>query len=132
MGVEPFLVAYSVNLVVAQRLARQVCPACKEKVDVSPKTLAHLGFDREDAMSVVCYRGVGCNNCRGTGYAGRVALYEVMPITDEIRDAILAGDTGQEIKRSAIRNGMKTLRMSGLTKLAEGKTSVEEVMRITF
>jgi type IV pilus assembly protein PilB len=132
MGIEPFLVSSSVILILAQRLARKICPQCKEEEKISPQALIKIGFSEEEANSIKCYRGKGCSACNNTGYKGRIALYEVMPISDEIRELILEGASANEIKKTAIRLGMKTLRMSGLTKVKEGITSIEEVLRVTF
>lgn len=132
MGVAPFLVASSVNLILAQRLARKICPNCKEDAGISPHTLVDLGVPVEEAESYECKRGAGCTHCGFSGYRGRVALYEVMPISEEIRDLVLSGATVVEIKRAAIRQGVKTLRQSGLTKVREGITTVEEVLRVTM
>jgi len=132
MGIEPFLVASSVILIIAQRLVRRICKECKVEEKVHPSILLDLGFSEEEINSVVCYKGKGCTNCNDTGYRGRVALYEVMPIGEEIRELILEGASALEIKKRAIALGMKTLRMSGLTKLKEGLTSVEEILRSTF
>uniref|UniRef100_A0A832ED74 Type IV-A pilus assembly ATPase PilB n=1 Tax=Desulfacinum infernum TaxID=35837 RepID=A0A832ED74_9BACT len=131
MGVEPFLVASAVNLVLAQRLARRVCPECRVVEDVPPEALIDLGVREEDVGTFACYRGRGCPACSNTGYRGRIALYEVMPMTDEIRDLVLVGASAGEIKREAIRLGMLTLRQSAINKLKEGITSVEEVIRAT-
>ena len=132
MGIEPFLVASSVLLIVAQRLIRKVCQHCKEVEKVPVKALIDIGFSPEEAEKIVCYKGKGCTNCSDTGYKGRIAIYEVMPIGDEIKELILEGASATEIKKTAVKLGMKTLRMSGLTKLKEGLTSIEEVMRVTF
>jgi len=129
MGVEPFLVASSVNLIMAQRLARVICPQCKEEHPLPAETFAELGWTGEP---FVAHRGTGCGNCGGTSYKGRVALYEVMPLTDEVREAILSGATALDLKRTAMQSGMKTLRQSGLTKVAEGVTTIEEIMRVTM
>jgi len=132
MGIEPFLVASSVNLIVAQRLARKVCASCKERDDVSPETLIQMGMDPEVASRAECLRGKGCPVCGNTGFKGRVALYEVMPITEEVRELILMGASTAEIKNQAISQGMKTLRQSGLTKILDGTTSVSEILRTTM
>jgi type IV pilus assembly protein PilB len=132
MGVAPFLVASSVNLILAQRLARKICSNCKEDHLVAPKTLLDLGVPLEEIDKYACKRGAGCTNCGMTGYKGRIALYEVMPIHEEIRDLILAGATTIDIKRAAMRKGVKTLRQSGLTKVGEGVTTIEEVLRVTM
>ena len=129
MGVEPFLVASSVNLIMAQRLARVICPQCKEEQPLPAEAFADLGWTGEP---FVAHRGVGCSSCNGTSYKGRVALYEVMPLTDEVREAILSGATALDLKRTAMQSGMKTLRQSGLTKVAEGMTTIEEIMRVTM
>jgi len=132
MGIEPFLVASSVNLIVAQRLARKVCASCKGRDDVSPETLIQMGMDPEVASRAECLRGKGCPVCGNTGFKGRVALYEVMPITEEVRELILMGASTAEIKNQAISQGMKTLRQSGLTKILDGTTSVSEILRTTM
>jgi type IV pilus assembly protein PilB len=132
MGIEPFLVSSSVILIVAQRLSRRICEKCKEEEKVPVPALLKIGFSEEEAQTVKCLRGKGCPSCNGTGYRGRVALYEVMPIREELKELILEGASTAEIKKAAIRLGMKTLRMSGLTKVAEGMTTMEEVMRVTF
>jgi type IV pilus assembly protein PilB len=132
MGIEPFLVASSVNLIVAQRLSRKICPLCKTKDDVSKETLIQMGLDQEMASRIECLTGKGCGTCGNTGFKGRIALYEVMPVTEEIRELILMGASSSEIKNQAISQGMKTLRQSGLTKVAEGVTSVAEILRTTM
>ncbi len=132
MGIEPFLVASSVNLIVAQRLARKVCQECKIKDDVSVETLIQMGMDPETAQNATCHIGKGCPVCGNSGFKGRVALYEVMPISDEIRELILMGASSTEVKNQAISQGMKSLRQSGLTKVLEGVTSVSEILRTTM
>lgn len=132
MGIEPFLVSASVLLILAQRLCRKICPKCKEEENIPVPALVKVGLTEEEASSIKCYKGRGCSACNDTGYKGRIALYEVMPISDEIRELILEGASSSEIKSSAIRLGMKTLRMSGLTKLKEGVTTVQEILRVTF
>ncbi|NOY87553.1 MAG: type IV-A pilus assembly ATPase PilB [Deltaproteobacteria bacterium] len=132
MGIEPFLVASSVIMVVAQRLARRVCESCKQVVEVPEKALIDIGFSPGEAKGITCYKGEGCTACGGTGYKGRIALYEVMAVDDDIKDVILKGGTTFEIKDAAIRAGMLTLRRSGLTKIKEGVTTIEEVLRVTF
>ncbi len=133
MGIEPFLVASSVNLIVAQRLARKVCPQCKQRdEEVSPETLIQMGMDPETAENVECVAGRGCPSCGNMGFKGRIALYEVMPITEAIRELILMGASASEIKNQSISQGMKTLRQSGLSKVLEGTTSVAEILRTTM
>lgn len=131
MGVEPFLVSSSVNLILAQRLVRKICSECRQEEDLPVQALVELGMSREDARNTVLYRGRGCERCSGTGYKGRIALYEVMPIREETREAILEGASVSELKRLGRKAGMKTLRESGLQKIREGVTTVEEVARVT-
>ena len=131
MGIEPFLVASSINIVVAQRLARRVCEACKETMDVSPEVLVGVGIPAAEAKHIEVKYGKGCPKCSNTGYKGRVALYECMPMTDGLKEFILNGASAAEIKREAIRGGMVSLRMSGLNFLKQGVTTVEEVLRVT-
>ena len=132
MGIEPFLVSSSVILILAQRLARKICTQCKEEEKVPPQALIKVGFSEEEAQTAKCFRGKGCPNCNNTGYRGRIALYEVMPIGDEVRELILEGASANEIKKAGVRLGMKSLRMSGIGKVKEGVTSIEEVLRVTF
>lgn len=131
MGIEPFLVASSVNLIAAQRLARMICEYCKQPIQVSPQMLLNLGVLPDEISGFVCYKGTGCARCSNTGYKGRIALYEIMPIREEIRELILQGASAMEIKRETMRLGMKTLRQTALTKLKDGTTTVEEVLRST-
>jgi type IV pilus assembly protein PilB len=131
MGIEPFLVASSVNLICAQRLVRRVCANCKQDQPLPPAALVEAGFSEEDAAGVVPKKGSGCDKCNNTGYKGRVGLYEVMAITDELRELILVGASALELRRKAIEEGMLTLRQSGLRKVKDGLTTVEEVARET-
>ncbi len=131
MGIEPFLVASAVNLITAQRLARRVCGECKEKEDIPVKALIDAGVPPEEANDYVCYRGRGCPVCNNTGYKGRVGFYQVMPMLEPIRELILNGANTAEIKRESMQLGIKTMRQSGLTKVKEGVTSLEEVLRVT-
>ena len=132
MGVEPFLVSSSVILILAQRLARKICPRCREEEKAPRHALLQVGFTEEEAGEVKIFRGRGCPACNNTGYRGRVALYEVMVIGEEIRQMVLEGAPADELKKAAVANGMKTLRMSGLAKVREGITTVEEVLRVSF
>ena len=129
MGIEPFLVASSVNLILAQRLARVICSHCKEDEPVPVETLRKIGWTGE---AFVPQHGTGCVNCGGTGFRGRIALYEVMPIGDALREQILAGGTAIDLKRVAVAHGMSSLRQSGLIHVARGTTTVEEVLRVTM
>ncbi len=129
MGVEAFLVASAVNLVVAQRLVRKVCSVCKTVEEVTAETLLDLGLTDEELGTFTCYHGTGCSACNDTGYRGRIALYEVMPLYDQIRELVLMGASAAEIKKESIRLGMTTLRQAGINKLKDGVTTVEEVIR---
>lgn len=133
MGVEPFLVTASLNSVVAQRLVRVVCPDCRTEADVAPQVLIDLGVPPKEVADYIVYKGEGegCKTCSGTGYKGRVAIYEVMEMTEELKEFVLSGASALEIKKEAIRQGMKTLRQSALEKLKHGITSIEEVVRNT-
>jgi type IV pilus assembly protein PilB len=131
MGIEPFLVASSVNLVCAQRLVRRVCAHCKAEHPMAAQALMQAGFSAEDAKTVVPRKGAGCDKCNNTGYKGRVGLYEVMDITDGLRELVLVGASGLELRRKAIEEGMLTLRASGLRKVKDGLTTIEEVARET-
>ena len=131
MGIEPFLVASSVNLILAQRLARRICEDCKQEVEVSPEVLVNIGIPPAEAKHLNPQYGVGCDKCSGTGYRGRIALYEVMPMSEELKEFVLNGASAAERKRESIRAGMSTLRQSALIRLKEGVTTVEEVLRVT-
>ncbi|MBI2412299.1 MAG: type IV-A pilus assembly ATPase PilB [Deltaproteobacteria bacterium] len=132
MGIEPFLVSSSCNLILAQRLARKICKECKVKLPIAEKVLIDLGVAPQEAKKMECSKGSGCAVCGGTGYKGRIALYEVMPFTESIKEFVLNGASTAEIKRAAIKDGMKSLRMSGVTKVAEGVTTIEEILRVTM
>jgi type IV pilus assembly protein PilB len=131
MGVEPFLVATSVHLVVAQRLVRRVCSFCKEPDEAPPQAMVAAGFGEAEARTIKLFKGRGCERCSGTGYKGRVGLLEVMEIGDELRELILSGASAYELRQRAIQDGMITLRGSGLQKIRDGVTTVEEVVRET-
>ncbi|PYV18546.1 MAG: type IV-A pilus assembly ATPase PilB [Acidobacteria bacterium] len=131
MGIEPFLVATSVHCIVAQRLTRRVCVECKIEQEVAPQVLIDAGFTPEEARTVKVYKGTGCPTCGNKGYKGRVGLYELLEITDEIRELILVGASALEVKKKAIEQGMITLRRSGLIKAMNGMTTLEEVFRET-
>ncbi len=131
MGIEPFLVASSVNLICAQRLVRRICSKCKVSHPLPPQALIDIGFSAEDAATVVPMRGTGCDACNNTGYKGRVGLYEVLEITDQLRELVLVGASALDLRRKGIEEGMITLRQSGLLKVKEGVTTTEEVTRET-
>ncbi|HYK87354.1 MAG TPA: type IV-A pilus assembly ATPase PilB [Acidobacteriota bacterium] len=132
MGIEPFLVATSVHLICAQRLIRKTCAECKTEVKTPIQTLVNAGFSQEEAKGIQCYKGEGCRTCNNTGYKGRVGLYEVMDISEDIQELILVGASAREIKRKAVEEGMLTLRHSGLHKIKAGITTLEEVLRETI
>lgn len=135
MGMEPFLIATSVKLIVAQRLVRTICPRCKEPEDVPLPALIDAGLTAEEAQekrTVRVSRGKGCDFCGKTGYKGRVGLFEVLEITDDLRELILTGSSALDLKRKAVVQGMQTLRQSGLNKVREGLTTLEEVLRETI
>jgi type IV pilus assembly protein PilB len=131
MGIEPFLVASSVNLICAQRLVRRVCASCKQDHPHPAQALVEAGFTPDEAQRVVPKKGAGCERCNNTGYKGRVGLYEVMEISEELRELILVGASALELKRKAVDEGMLTLRRSGLQKVMDGVTTIEEVARET-
>ncbi len=129
MGIEPFLVAASLNVVVAQRLCRKICKDCKE-IDptVTPEMLVSCGISPNSAAKITAYKGKGCATCNGTGYKGRVAIYEVLEMTPMIKEILLRGGSVDDLKRQAIKDGMKTLRMTALTKVAQGMTTLDEAI----
>ncbi len=131
MGIEPFLVSSSVILVIAQRLARRICPYCKEPYKYPPEVLKEVGFTDEEIVHLQTYKGKGCEKCDYTGYKGRVALYEVMEVVPEIKDAIVKGKNADDIRKLAKKYGMRTLREIGRIKIAKGITTPEEVLRVT-
>jgi len=132
MGIEPFLVSSSVNCIVAQRLARRICEECKEPdAETRVDQLVQAGMEESKAKDVTPYKGRGCRNCSETGFKGRIALYEVMPIGEELKEFVLNGASAAELKREAIRLGMLTLRQSALHKLAEEITTMSEVFRVS-
>jgi type IV pilus assembly protein PilB len=131
MGIEPFLVATSVNLICAQRLVRRICSNCKEPLELPQQTLLDAGFTPEEVNTVTIYHGGGCSQCNKNGYKGRVGLYEVMEVTDDLRELILVGASALELKKKALDSGMISLRRSGLTKVTQGLTTLDEVLRET-
>jgi len=131
MGIEPFLVATSVNLICAQRLVRRICSNCKEEVEVPPQVLLDAGYSEDELKTTKIYHGKGCSICNKGGYKGRTGLYEVMEINDELRELILVGASALELKKKAVEQGMLTLRRSGLVKIAAGMTTMDEVLRET-
>ena len=131
MGIEPFLVATSVHLICAQRLIRKICQECKAEVKTPLQALINAGFSQEEAKTIRTYKGEGCKTCNGTGYKGRIGMYEVMEIGEDIQELILVGASAREIRRKAVEEGMLTLRQSGLAKIKAGMTTLDEVLRET-
>ncbi len=131
MGVEPFLVASSINCIIAQRLARCICEKCKEPLPINPEILTSIGIPASEAAHLQVFEGKGCDTCSGTGYKGRIALYEIMSMSEELKEFVLNGASTTELKREAIRRGMITLRGAGIRQLKAGVTTVEEVLRVT-
>jgi type IV pilus assembly protein PilB len=131
MGIEPFLVASSLNLICAQRLVRRICKHCAEPHPTLAPALLQAGFSADDAKTVVPRKGRGCDKCNNTGYKGRVGLYEVLEVTEDVRELILVGASSMDLRRKAIEEGMLTLRASGLRKVKDGVTTVDEVVRET-
>jgi type IV pilus assembly protein PilB len=132
MGVEPFLITASVNLVLAQRLARKICVDCKREVDPEPEALLEIGCSEEQIATAKIYKGQGCATCNNTGYKGRVALYEVMRFHDSLKEMVLQGASAAELKASCLKLGMVSLRMAGIRKMLEGVTTGEEILRVTM
>ena len=132
MGIEPFLVANSLNLVAAQRLVRRVCEVCKAPQEIPKHRLIEAGFTPEEAETVKPMHGRGCERCNGTGHKGRLGLFEIMDITEPVREQIIQNTTVIELRKAAIANGMVTLRRAGLKKVAAGMTSFEEVCKETM
>ncbi len=132
MGIEPFLISSAVILILAQRLIRKICMDCREPIKVHPQLLIDLGIPPDEVKSFQVYKGKGCSICNNTGYKGRVGLYEVMPMKEEIKELVLSRASNSEIKKEAIRLGMKTLRQSGISKIKDGVTTIEEVLRSTI
>jgi len=131
MDVEPFLISDSLALIVAQRLVRRLCKKCREEQKLAPEALVDIGFSPEEAGKVKAFKTKGCSACNETGYKGRTGLFEVLEVTNSIRDIILSKGQPRDIKEIAMKNGMISLRQSGLTKIKEGVTTVEEVLRET-
>jgi type IV pilus assembly protein PilB len=132
MGVEPFLITASVNLVLAQRLARKICNDCKAPFAADPAVLLEFGFTEQQVASAQLVKGTGCKNCNGSGYRGRIALYEVMRFSEQLKEMVLQGASTAELKAAAVKNGMSSLRMSGIAKVLAGVTTTEEIGRVTM
>jgi len=132
MGIEPFLISSAVILILAQRLIRKICMDCREPIKVHPQLLIDLGIPPDEVKSFPVYKGKGCPICNNTGYKGRLGLYEVMPMKEEVKELVLSRASTTEIKKEAMRLGMKTLRQSGIMKIKDGVTTIEEVFRSTI
>jgi len=132
MGIEPFMISASVLLIEAQRLGRRICKSCKEPIEADKGMLSALNLDYEEYKDTIFYKGKGCPKCNGTGYKGRVGFYEIMFIDEEIRDLIAENANSEILRKAAIKNGMKTLRMQALSKAEQGITTLEEVLRVTI
>ena len=131
MGIEPFLLSTSINLICGQRLVRKICGACKAVTEIPQPTLRDIGFTEEEARTTTIYRGTGCKACNKTGYKGRIGLFEVLEVNAELKHMIAAGKSTTEIKTRAVETGMVTLRRSGLTKIKSGLTTLDEVLAET-
>ena len=131
MGIESFLVGSAVNLVTAQRLARRNCKECSQPIEVPPQALIDAGVPKEEVGSFKVVQGKGCGICNGTGYKGRVGIYQVMPVFEEIRQAVYAGKNTDELNAIAVAKGVRTLRMTALAKVKSGDISLEECLRVT-
>jgi type IV pilus assembly protein PilB len=131
MGIEPFLVSSAVRLVVAQRLVRRLCSNCKKPAKTPVQTLIDVGFLPDDAKNANIFEPDGCERCSGTGYKGRVGLFEVLEIDEELREQVMIGASTAELRQKAKEKGMLTLRMSGIEKIKLGQTSIDEVVRET-
>ena len=130
MGVPPFLVTASLNMIMAQRLARRICTKCGAEASPSANLIEALGV--EDQPELIFLQGTGCDYCNQTGYRGRVALYEIMTMSDPLRDAVMSGHTATQLKKQAVAEGMETLRTAGINKISEGTTTIEEVLKVTM
>jgi type IV pilus assembly protein PilB len=132
MGIVPFLVSSSLLMVVAQRLCRRICVECREQIELPLSVLLDVGFKPEEAEGIKVYKGLGCTNCANTGYRGRMAIHEILYINPELQEAIVKLRPANELKEIATKHGMRTLRQSGLRKVALGMTTLDEIIRVTF
>ena len=132
MGVQPFLVVAAINTIIAQRLVRSICAHCKIEETIPVEKLIEGGFSKDDAKKVKCYKGKGCSKCNNSGYKGRLAIYEVFDFNMKLKEMILKGANQIELKRQAVQDGMKSLRLSALTKVVEGKTTFEEALAVSM
>jgi type IV pilus assembly protein PilB len=132
MGIESFLIASAVVGVLAQRLLRLICPKCKEVYSPPRDAVKRLGMNVDDSAEVTFSRGRGCDQCKNTGYKGRIGIFELMPITDKIRDLILAKSSSYAVREAAVEAGMKSLREDAMEKILLGLTSLEESLRVIY
>jgi type II secretory ATPase GspE/PulE/Tfp pilus assembly ATPase PilB-like protein len=132
MGIEPYLLASTLNLIVAQRLVRKICDRCKEPITLSPKILKRLQITPEQIKDAVFYHGKGCKACGGTGFSGRLPVFEFLLIDQDIREKIIAGASEMEIRAAARKKGSGGLLESGISKMLQGLTTAEEVLGVTF
>jgi type IV pilus assembly protein PilB len=132
MGLEPFLVVASLNTVVAQRLVRRICAKCKVEEKIPAERLVDIGFPKESMVQLKLFKGKGCSHCNNSGYKGRLAVYEVLDFSPNLKEMVLKGATSLDLRKQAIQEGMKTLRMSALTKASQGVTSLEEAVSLTM
>jgi type IV pilus assembly protein PilB len=131
MGIEPFLISSAVRLIQAQRLVRRICKDCKKETSVPVQVLIAAGFSGEEAETIQVFKGEGCSRCNGSGYRGRIGLFEAMEMTSSLQELILDDPSAEDLRRHAIANGMITLRRSGLEKIKQGLTTIEEVLKET-
>ena len=131
IGIEPYLVASSVIAVIAQRLIRVICPDCRSEYEPTTEELMEVGLKRDDLADGLIYLGMGCERCIETGYVGRTAIYEILPIIEEVREQVILRAGASQIKEAALKRGLKTLRMDGARKIVDGSSTVEEVLRVT-
>jgi type IV pilus assembly protein PilB len=132
MGIVPFLVSSSLLMCVAQRLCRRICVECREQIEVPLSALLDVGFNPEEAETIKVYKGIGCAACANTGFRGRMAIHEILYVNAELQEAIVRQRPANELKEIALKHGMRTLRQSGLRKVAAGMTTLDEVIRVTF
>ena len=132
MGIEPFLVTSTIIGILSQRLVRRICPDCRTPYEAHPEELRELGIQENASNSINLYKGQGCNNCRGTGYRGRIGIHELLVMNERVKNVIMTNSDAQAIKQQAILEGMKTLKMDGTDKVCQGFTSAEEVLSVTY
>jgi len=130
--VEPYLICTSLNLVIAQRLVRKICTECREPYEPDPALVARFRRAMPDEGDVTFYHGAGCDHCSGSGYRGRLAVYELFPITREIKNLVLLGELGTRVRDQALEDGMQTLLISGMGKVKEGVTTLDEVLSVAM